>query len=354
MKRLVWMVVALLAIGGLWWVLRGAPFVVRRETPPATAVVARADVALRVEAIGEINPVTQVTVKPEVSGRIKRLFVRAGQEVARDDLLLMLDDTELLTERAAAETQIAAARARLAKAERDLARQQALLTNDLTTREIFDNTLTELDLARAEYERARRLLQTVDDRLGKIRILAPFAGTVLNVMVTEGQVVSGATSVSQGTDLMTIADLNSLLIRAHINQVDVTKLRVEQPVQVTVDAVAGLRLAGRVTFIAPVATVRNNIKGFTVDVLLTELDPRVRPGMNARLSFPVLELTNVLTVPLSAVFPDGTNRVVYVQQAQGTERRPVLLGPADHRRVQVREGLSEGEVVLLEPPRDRT
>ncbi|MCS7049504.1 MAG: efflux RND transporter periplasmic adaptor subunit [Verrucomicrobiae bacterium] len=354
MKRLVWILAALLVGAGLWWVLRGAPFIVQRETPPATAVVSRADITVRVEAIGEINPVTQVVVKPEVSGRIKRLFVHAGQSVQRDELLLMLDDTELLTERAAAETQITAARARLAKAERDLARQQALLTNDLTTRELFDNALTELDLARAEFERARQLLQTVDDRLGKIRILAPFTGTVLNVMVTEGQVVSGATSVSQGTDLMTIADLNSLLIRAHINQVDVTKLQLDQPVEVTVDAIAGLQLAGRVTFIAPVATVRNNIKGFTVDVLLAERDPRIRPGMNARLSFPVLALTNVLTVPLAAVFPDGTNRVVYVQQPTGTERRLVTLGPADYRRVQVREGVNEGDVVLLEPPRQGT
>lgn len=354
MKRGWWIIGVLVAGAALWWVVRGAPFVVRGEPPPATAVAARADITMRVEAIGEINPVLQVTVKPEVSGRIKQLFVKAGQQVSRNELLLTLDDTELLTERAAAETQITAARARLAKAERDLARQHALLTNDLTTREAFDNTLTELDLARAEFERAQRLLQTVDDRLGKIRILAPFAGTVLNVMVTEGQVVSGATSVSQGTDLMTVADLDSLLIRAHINQVDVTKLYVDQPVEVTVDALPGARLTGRVTFIAPVATVRNNIKGFGVEVLLPQPDPRIRPGMNARLSFPVLALTNVVAVPLAAVFPDGTNRIVYVQQATGAEPRRVTVGPSDHQRVQIREGLREGEVVLLEPPRQRS
>jgi RND family efflux transporter MFP subunit len=350
MKRIFWLAVALVAGGVVWWVMRGGAANGRPPAPVTTATVERQDIVVTVETIGEIHPGNQVSIKPEVSGRIKQIHVRTGQTVPQGTLMVALDETDLLTERDAAQTQIAAAQVRLAKAQRDYDRQRDLLASKLISQEALDNALTDLELARTEFDKAQKQLQTVDDKLKKIRILAPFNGTVLSVFVTEGQVVSGATSVSQGTDLLTFADLNALVIRAHINQVDITKVKPDQPVRITVDSLPDVTLTGRVVLIAPVATVKNGIKGFSVDVLITTHDDRIRPGMNAQLQFPVAHVVQALTVPLAAVFHEGGEKVVYVRQPTGAERRVVTVGAADHRRVEILTGLRDGETVLLEPP----
>ena len=335
----------------VWWAARGGSANDSKSTAPTTAKVARRDIDVTVAAVGEINPGNQVSVKPEVSGRIHRLAVQTGQTVAKGELLVALDDTDLLTERDAAQTQIAAAQVQLAKAQRDFDRQKDLLANKLVSQEVFDNTQTSLELARTEFDKAQKQLQIVEDKLKKIRILAPFDGTVLNIFVTQGQVVSGATSVSQGTDLLTFADLKALVIRAHINQVDITKIKPDQEVAITVDSIPDTTLAGKVILIAPIATVKNNIKGFSVDVLISKSDDRVRPGMNANLKFPVVHLTGVLTVPLSAVFVDGKEKIAYVQTPTGSARRVVTVGESDFQNVQILTGLQEGDVVLLEQPK---
>jgi hypothetical protein len=102
--------------------------------------------------------------------------------------------------------------------------------------------------------------------------------------------------------------------------------------------------------LAPQATYRNGIKGFSTRVLLTTIDPRVRPGMTANLSIPVASASNVLTVPLAAVFTEQGERFVLVKKGDQYERRPVHIGVADYSVVEIQSGLTAGEVVALEQP----
>lgn len=344
---------AVVAVGsGAWWFLtqRNAPAPVVSPSLPDMATVERRTIDVVVDAIGEVNPANQVTIKPEVSGRIRSVEVKPGETVKSGGLLVSLDDTDLLTEKRAAETEIAGAKLQLEKAQRDYDRHRDLFREKLVSQEAFDNAKTTLDLARNDFERAQRRLQLVEDKLKKVSIGAPFDGTVLNVFVSDGQVVSGATGVSQGTDLMTFADLNEMIIRSHVNQVDAAKIQPDQHVGITVDALPGVALEGTVTLIAPQATVKNNVKGFAVDVLIARIDPRLRPGMNANLKFPVARAEAVLTVPIVAVFLEGAEKVVYVGSATGEERRVVTTGVSDYNRCEIRSGLNEGETVLLERP----
>ena len=138
--------------------------------------------------------------------------------------MITLDDTDLMTQRDAAATEIAGARVELDKAQRDHDRLANLFASELVSREAFDNARTTLQLSSNEFVRAEKSLQGVEDKLKKIKIDAPFDGTVLSILVTEGQVVSGAAGVNQGTDLMAFANLGEMTIRAHINQVDIIKI----------------------------------------------------------------------------------------------------------------------------------
>jgi RND family efflux transporter MFP subunit len=246
----------------------------------------------------------------------------------------------------------------LEKAKRDYERSKQLYADKLISQELFDDTKTQYELARNALERTEKALHLVEYQLTKTQILAPFDCTVLTRPVSVGQAVSGSGGFNSGTEVLTIANLNEMVINAHINQADVTRLKIGQQVEVQVEAVAGLKVAGTVERIAPQATIKNNIKGFAARILLKGIDPRVRPGMTSNVQIPVASADNVVAVPLAAVFTETnpetgqTERYVFVKKEDGFERRPVQIGVSDYFYAEVQNGLSPGEVVALELPEE--
>ncbi|HUS34536.1 MAG TPA: efflux RND transporter periplasmic adaptor subunit, partial [Verrucomicrobiae bacterium] len=313
-----------------------------------------------VKAAGEIGPAEQVSVRPEINGKIEDLPVDLGDHVKKGDLLVKLDDKELQNQRASLMTEKERATLQLAQAERNYKRAQELHEANLISMEVFEQTKTEFDLARNALDRSQRELAIIDERLGKTKIEAPFDCTILTRPVSVGQAVSGSGGFNSGTEVLSIADLNSMVINAHINQADVTRLKPNQEVEVAIEAVTGLTLTGRVERIAPQATIKNNIKGFAVRILLKDVGDKVRPGMTANITIPVSSADDVLAVPLAAVFTERnpetgvSDRYVYVEDMESGsyERRPVRVGVSDLFFAEVQEGLEPGEVVLLEQPKE--
>lgn len=367
--------VALVAAGGYFWTrspsttggaatasgTTASPGAAARET---TAPVARGDVNFTVGVAGEIGPAEQVSVRPEVNGRINELPVDVGDRVKKGGLLFALDDRDLRIEVETRQKQIESANLQLDKAritmeqaKRDYQRDQQLFEAKLlagqafeAARERFDSSVKDHELARNSIERTKNELALAEERLQKTRIVAPFDCTVLTRPISLGQAVSGSGGFNSGTEVMTIADLTALVINAHVNQADVTRLRQGMDVDVEVDAIPGLKIHGVVDRIAPQATVRNNIKGYATRIALKDLDPRVQPGMTANVSIPVSTALDVLTVPISAVFSEQNERYVLVKKGEDFERRPVMLGVSDYFRVEIKSGLAQGEIVALEQP----
>jgi HlyD family secretion protein len=326
---------------------------------PKSAVVEQRDIRFSVPAAGEISPAEQVSVKPEINGRIEVLPVDIGDEVKKGQVLFTLDDKELRNEKASRETEIERARLQLQQAERNYKRAAELSEENLISKELFENSKTEFDLAKNAVERSQRELAILEERLTKTKIEAPFDCTILTRPVSVGQAVSGSGGFNSGTEVLTIADLHNLIINAHINQADITRLHQNQEVEVSVEAVPGLTVIGRVERIAPQATIRNNIKGFAVRIFLKDVDKRIRPGMTANIKIPVASADNVVAVPLAAVFTERdpqtykTERYVYVKRGEEEfERRPVSIGVSDFFYAEVQYGLNPGEIVALEPPKE--
>lgn len=336
-----------------------------KSARPSTAVVSTRNISFAVSAAGEITPAEQVSVRPEVSGRIDQLPVDIGDRIKKGAILFTLDDTDLQTEKSQRQIEIEGAKlqatgARLAmeKTELNFNRTKELYDRKLLSQEVFDNTKLELDVARNTYdiarnnlERSQKTLQIVEDKLAKTKITAPFDCTILTRPVSVGQAVSGASGVNSGTEVLTIADLGELIINAHINQADVTRMSVDQRVEIEVEAVAGLKLIGRLDRIAPQATIRNGIKGFATRIIVkNDEDSGVRPGMTANLTIPLQSADNVIAVPLAAVFTDQGSRFAYVQQGDKFTRVPILIGVSDYDFAEVTQGLQGGETVSLVTP----
>lgn len=362
MKKALWSLIILALLGGggyfgytYWQANATAENQAAAQDATSMAKVSRRKIEFNIEAAGDIAPAIEVEVKPEVSARIKRILVGIGQQVKKGDLIVELDDRDLLTERSSAETEIAGANVALEKAQRNYVRAEQLYQRKLISQEAFENLRSDRDTAKNNHDKSLRKLQTVDDKLAKTKVYSPMDGTILTVPVVEGQVVVAAASVNSGTLLMNIADLSEMYISTHINQVDVAKIRDDQHVDIEVDSLPGNEMKGNVSLISPVATVIRNTKGFTVTVRIEQLDERVKPGMTAELTFPISTVDNALTVPLTAVFTeDDDTTVVYIVGKglnPGAARRvPVEIGVSDFDFAEIKNGLAEGDIVLLTRP----
>lgn len=354
----------LLLVGGLaaggyfgfnqWKQKSSAPSATAASGRPSIATVETRNIRFAVSAAGEITPSEQVSVRPEVNGKILQLPVDVSDSVKKDQLLFQLDDRDLQIEKQSQETEIVRARLELDQTEREYKRAQSLYAEKLISQELFEDSKTRFELARNALNRTQSSLDLVLDKLRKTRVTAPFDCTVLTRPVSVGQAVSGSGGFNSGTEVLTIANLNDLIINAHINQADVTRLRVDQEVEVSVEAVPGLKVIGKVERLAPQATIKNNIKGFAARVLLKDVDKRIRPGMTANISIPVASADNVVAAPLAAIFTElnpetkQTERYAWVRTGEEWERRAIQIGVSDYFFVEVTQGLKAGDEVSLE------
>ncbi len=350
------LVAALGAGGWFYWKKMGPG---SAETPvasgrPVSALIETRSIRFAVSAAGDIGPAEQVSVRPEVNGKIDQMTVDVGDLVKKDALLFKLDDRDLQIEKESQEKAVQRTQLELEQVEREFKRSSDLFENKLISQELFEDARTRFQLAKNSLDRAQNAMDLVLDRLRRTQVTAPFDCTVLTRPVSVGQAVSGSGGFNAGTEVLTIANLTDLVINAHINQADVTRLTVNQEVDVTVEAIPGLRLKGKVERLAPQSTLKNNIRGFAARILLKDVDRAVRPGMTANINIPVASAENVVAAPLAAVFtetnPDSRviQRYVYVKKGADWERRPIEIGVSDYFFAEVTKGLAEGEEVSLE------
>ncbi|TVP77710.1 MAG: efflux RND transporter periplasmic adaptor subunit [Puniceicoccaceae bacterium] len=308
------------------------------------------DLSSVVPASGEVLPLLSSIVKSEISGRIIAIPVREGATVERGQVLLELDRTSLETRLREAERSLEAESLRVEKAQRNYNRLQELFTRDFVGEREYLDAQTDLSLAKLNLEISQARLEDAAEDLSKTTIKAPHDGVITLLPVVDGQVISGATSVSNGTDLMTIAQLNELYMEANINEVDVEQLSIGQSAFLRFDAIPNFTVAGEIRVIAPSARRDGNVRVFPVEVMFEVADNRVRPGISATVEIPIASAENVVSVLLSAVFNEANKSIVFVQNLNGWERREVEVGINNLQHVEVISGLTAGESVALSRP----
>jgi RND family efflux transporter MFP subunit len=353
MKRFLILLIIVAVCAGGWFAYTHGPGASDKESIPEKflARAEKRDIDSTIEVTGDVTPAFQLDVKPEVGGKLKALHVEPGDKVKEGQVLVEVDDSDLLTEKDSALTEIEGAKLEMEKAKKNFARAKELFDQKLISLEVFDNLSSEFAVGENNLVKAQRKLQQVEDQLRKTKVLSPMDGTVLTVPVIEGQVAIAAASVNSGTTLMTIANLTKLLVATHINQVDVARIEPNQSVRLHVESLKDAEMDAKISFIAPVATVKNNVKGFDVQALIERPSARLRPGMTVNISIPIASASDVVSVPISAVFKaEGNKKVVYVRSGENTERREVKIGVTNMDFAQVVNGLEAGEQILLVEP----
>ncbi|MBX0326427.1 efflux RND transporter periplasmic adaptor subunit [Oscillochloris sp. ZM17-4] len=285
----------------------------------------------------------------EISGLAS---AQARVETAQADLDTLLSGAEA--------DELAAARANLARAEADLARltgtqragavgaQQANVEAAQARLSQLTGDPTSSDLARAEARvaQAQAQLDQAQIRLDDATLRAPFAGTVAAVNVAPGEIVGGQTPP------VTLIDTTRYLVKVTVDEVDIGKVSIGQPVSVLIDALGGDSLSGTVLRVEPLPKSDSAVTAYRVTL---EVDPSgrdIKPGMTASATIVADSRTDVLSVPAAAVRGEGAGATVSVAitAADGSvtvEDRPVTVGLRTSERAEILSGLAEGEQVVI-------
>ncbi len=327
----------------------------KRET---THTIETKDINFSVTVAGEISPAEKVSVRPEVHGKIAELPVDISDQVSKGELLFSLDDKDLKIEIDTRKKQIDSANLQLAQSKSEYERSKKLYGDGLISEEAFQNIKTKYEVAQISRDRALNDFNLSQEKLSKTSILAPFDCTVLSRPVSIGQAVSGTGGQSSGTEVMEIADLKNLIILSHVNQADVSRMGKNQKVKIEIEAVADLIVDGIVERIAPQATIRSGIKGFSTRIKLLNTDESIIPGMTATINIPVANSTDVVATKLASVFTERneveqrTETYAYVKKDEKYIKQMVEVGVNDLNFVEILKGLKVGDVVALEKPDD--
>jgi RND family efflux transporter MFP subunit len=353
-------VIALVVLAGLGWggrtlwrQISPGLFGTKREEAVPTTKVARATIAEEIVTVGRVRAVFSTELRAEINGRIMKIVAQDGQTVQKDDEILRLDQQDLLTQLQESQRSIEAAKIRADKARRDAKRFSDLQSRGLVAPKEYEDAATTLALAENDAAIGEARVANLRDKLDKTVIRAPHAGTLLLKDLTEGQVITGAAAQNGGTLLGEVADLSSLMVRTNINEIDVARLKVQDHARIRIDPLRSVIMTGAVTRIANSAVENqgDRTRVFPVDVVLDAADARLRPGMSATVTFTLARAENTPAVLLSAVFSSGeSSRYVFVQTGAGFEVRPVEIGIADTRRVQIVSGLKDGDVIATTRP----
>lgn len=176
-----------------------------------------------------------------------------------------------------------------------------------TTEEEKELTIHSKVSAEASLLQAQSQLDSQQERYEWTTVTAPMAGTITRIIVEEGEIItSGRSAFSRGEAIMRIADLDQMIVRTQINQVEIGKIKPDQRAEITVDSYPGRVFPGRVSEISPSATQRgpgnqSSVITFEVDVEVIGSPPELRPGMSADVDIIVFEDSAILQLPIPSV-----------------------------------------------------
>lgn len=318
-------------------------------------------------ASGYVVAQTKASVASKITGLLVELNVEEGHKVRQGQVLAVLENADYKATLARAEASQSAARFALKQSEADLynarliyERNSRLVKRGVISQQEFDTSDARFRQARAAVSAARSQVRVADAAVLEAKvnldytyIRAPFDAVVLTKNADIGDIITpiGAAQQAQAS-VVTIADMNSLMVEADVSESSIAKVKVGQPAEIQLDALPGERFPGRVHMVVP--TADRSKASVQVKVAFLERDPRVLPEMSAKAAFlsrPVRpdERDPVVAVPGTAVVEIDGRRAAFVAQGDRARLTQIETGRTFGDLVEVRSGLSTDQRVILEP-----
>ncbi len=350
----------------------------------------RKEVVHYVTATGKIEPELEVTISPDVSGEIIELPIKEGQTVEKGALLFKIEPDVYINQveqnRAQlnlSKSQSLESRARKLKAEDDLRKASVLHKDRLISDTDYLSTKTNAEAAKATYEASlftikqnKSFLDQSLEQLEKTTLTSPIRGTIIELNSKSGERVVG-TGQFQGTDVLRIANLDSMQVEVEVNENDIVNVKRGDRVIVNVDAFGNRTFDGLVREISNSAITESEgtqeeVTNFSVKIRILNHNRLLKPGMSATADIETERVPNALVVPIQSVtlresLPEGNSRAyagknqsdlqparnsngshqgVFIVKNEVVQFRPVETGTTDNTHIVILEGLQEDETVV--------
>ncbi|WP_325314047.1 efflux RND transporter periplasmic adaptor subunit [Kingella oralis] len=370
MKKVFKWVAALVILAGLGWYgyQKMQP---KNEATFITEEVKRGKIAQTVSATGEIAATNLVDVGAQVSGQIKKMHVKIGDVVKEGDLIAEIDNVtqvnEVNTRKAQLQTyqaQLESAQVALKIAQRKYSRYKSLASADAVSKEEFEATEDSLATNRAKIKELQSSIRqtqiainTAEKDLGYTRITAPSAGTVVSLVVEQGQTIN---SSQTSPTVVQIADLTSMTNKMQIAEGDATKVKAGQTVNFTILSEPDTPISAKLDSIDPGLTTMSqgsyskstdttsNAIYYYARATVPNPDGKLAIGMTTQNTVEIASADNVLMVPTVAIKTKDGKKFVRVLEANNQAvDREIQTGLKDSMNTEVKSGLNEGEKVVM-------
>ena len=320
-----------------------------------------------VTAPSEINPKVKVNISAYVIGKIEKLYFKEGDPVHKGEKLVDLERSAFVAARdrmksAVSNSKIEVDRSRTAQgtAELEYKRAVAMQQQGIQAQELFDKARLDYQNAQAGYASAQQQvvqaqagLAQAETDLSHTELFSPIDGKVVQLNAHEGEVVITGTMNNPGSVIAVLADLSQILAEAQVGETEVTSIRIGQPAEVHVDAVANKVYTGHVAEIGSSATAKSAVgsgaRYFLVKVQIDNPDDRLRPGMTSQVSIITSTLANVPSVPIQSVVERSSAKASPDEDDESLPKKKFVLVVRDKKvhLVEVTTGISDATHVAI-------
>jgi RND family efflux transporter MFP subunit len=291
---------------------------------------------------GVVEPERKVEVYSRLSAYVKQIVKEEGDFVKKDDVLALLDDTEISFSYRQAEIQLEQAKLTLTDEEVNYERSKKLKETDMISDQDFQAAQANYNKARLDYQTKLENFKDLELQLSYTKIKSPVEGYVTQRTIEVG------TRVNSNQQVFTVEDFSPLLVKVYVPTTDVVNLRPGMESEVSTDVLGNMVFNGRIKIVNP----RIDEQSGTVKVTIEVFDNvhKLKPGMFVETKILIGNKPDALVVPRKCITYKQNQAFVFISQRQGMEmqvnERPIKTGISEGDMVEVLEGLEEGERIV--------
>jgi RND family efflux transporter MFP subunit len=307
--------------------------------------VVRERITEKITYTSTLEALTKINITPETGGKISRIYVQAGDRVAKGQLLAELETESIRLQVKQAEAAVAVAEASKADALRNKERMDRLIKESAVSEQQSEKIQLAYEAASAQLEQARAGLNMARHALEVSIMRAPFSGVVASKNAEVGDVINpmmGGFGGGAG-GVLTLMDYSKVKIAVDISSEDIGRIRKGQEAVLRVGSLPGREFRGSVSVVN--LTADPQTKKFGVEVVINNPDASLRPGTFGDIVFELESHENARVVPQNAVLE---NSYVFVVESGKAVKKTVTLGLQNTTMIEVLDGLADGEMVVVE------
>lgn len=317
------------------------------------------DIIKKTVATGSIKPRKEIEIKPQVSGIIEKLYVQAGDEVKKGDLIAKIKIVPNLANLSNGENRLNRAKLALEQAKIDYDRNRSLQEQKVISLAEFQQFKLAYENAREEFKAAEDNLEIIREGVAKSSsgttltlVRSTATGTVLDVPVEEGFSVIEVNNFNVGTTIATVADLGEMIFEGKIDESEVGKIKVNMPLILTIGAIDQAKFQATLEFIAPKGISENGAIQFTIKAAVAlEQKYFIRAGYSANADIVLARADSVLSIPEALIVFDKDKPYVEVETGpQQFEKRSIKTGLSDGVNIEILEGLDTAVKIKKQLP----